>query len=466
MSIHSIEKMSKSIKLKKGFNINLAGKAALQTSSEIVPDTYAIKPTDFVGMIRPKVIVKEGDNVKAGTPIMFDKKAESIMYTSPVSGEIVEIKRGDKRKLLEVKILADKEIEFEEFTSYSVSDIENLDTETAKAQMLKSGVWPNIIQRPFAIVANPDDTPKSIFISAFDSHPLAPDYAYLFKNQDKYFQAGVEILKKFTKGAIHVNLDGNAEVPSIFSQAKDIQINKFYGKHPAGNVGVQIHHIDPINAGEIVWTLNPYGVIQIGKLFMEGKYDASKLLAVTGSELKEPKYHSVYSGASIEKFLDGQLKNDHVRVVSGNILTGESIGKKGYLGFYDHMITVLPEGDNQRFVLTDGWFAITKNRLSFHRAFGLLSFLNGSNKEYVLDTNTNGQKRAFVMTGAFEKVVPMDILPTHLLKAIMAEDYDEMEALGIYEVAEEDLALCEYIDVSKHDVQSIVRKGINLMREA
>jgi len=457
--------MSKNIKLKKGFNINLAGKAAKKISSDIAPDTYVLKPTDFPGMVRPKVTVKVGDNVKAGTPLLFDKMAENILFTSPVSGEIVDIERGEKRVLLGVKILADKEIEYETFKSYSISEIENLDVEEAKSQMLQSGVWPNLVQRPYAIVANPEDKPKSIFISAFDSHPLAPDYTFLFKDKDKAFQAGVEILKKFTSGQIHVNIDGNGEVPAIFSQANGIQLNKFYGKHPAGNVGVQIHHIDPINAGEVVWTINPFGVIQIGSLFLEGKYDASKLVALTGSEIKEPQYYQVYSGASVDKLLESQLKTDHVRIISGNVLTGESIDKKGSVGFYDHMLTVIPEGDNERFVLTEGWFSLTKNRLSFHKAFGLFSFLNSSNKEYVLDTNTNGQKRAFVMTGAFEKVVPMDILPTHLLKAIMAEDFDEMEALGIYEVAEEDLALCEYIDVSKHDVQSIVRKGINLMRE-
>ncbi|MEM1135699.1 MAG: Na(+)-translocating NADH-quinone reductase subunit A [Bacteroidota bacterium] len=457
--------MSKSIRLKKGFNINLAGKAEKKIVSDLKPDTYVLKPTDFPGMIRPKVTVKEGDNVKAGTPILFDKKAESIMFSSPVSGEIVEIHRGDKRALLGVKILADKEIEYEQYNKYSISEIESLSQNDAKDLMLKSGVWPNIVQRPFATIANPEDTPKSIFISAFDSHPLAPDYAFIFKDQDKFFQAGITILKKFTKGAIHVNLDGNAEVASIFSQAKDIQLNKFYGKHPAGNVGVQIHHIDPISVGEVVWTLNPFGVIQIGKLFMEGVYDASKIIAIAGSEVKKPQYYKTYSGASVKKFLENNLTNDHVRVISGNILTGEKIDKDGSLGFYDHLVTIIPEGDQQRFVVTDGWFSITKNRLSFHRALGLFSFLNGSNKEYVLDTNTNGQERAFVMTGAFEKVVPMDILPTHLLKAIMAEDFDEMEALGIYEVAEEDLALCEYIDVSKHDVQSIVRKGINLMLE-
>lgn len=457
--------MSKNIKLKKGFNINLAGKAAKKVNSNITPDTYVLKPTDFSGMVRPKVTVKVGDNVKAGTPLLFDKMAENILYTSPVSGEIVDVERGDKRKLLGVKILADKEIEYETFKNYSISEIESLDVEEAKSQMLQSGVWPNIVQRPYAIVANPDDRPKSIFISAFDSHPLAPDYTFLFKDKDKAFQAGIGILKKFTSGKIHVNIDGNAEVPAIFSQANGIQLNKFYGKHPAGNVGVQIHHIDPINAGDVVWTINPYGVIQIGNLFLEGKYDASKLIAIAGSEIKEPQYFQTYSGASLGKILDDQLKNDHVRIISGNVLTGESIDKNGSVGFYDHMVSVIPEGDNERFVLTEGWFSLTKNRLSFHKAFGLFSFLNSSSKEYVLDTNTNGQKRAFVMTGAFEKVVPMDILPTHLLKAIMAEDFDEMEALGIYEVAEEDLALCEYIDVSKHDVQSIVRKGINLMRE-
>ncbi|MBT31177.1 MAG: NADH:ubiquinone reductase (Na(+)-transporting) subunit A [Thalassobius sp.] len=457
--------MSKSIKLKKGFTINLAGKAEKKIGPDITPDTYVLKPTDFPGMARPKVAFKEGDTVKAGTPILFDKKADKVMFASPVSGEIVAIERGAKRKLLGIKILADKEIEFEEGKKFSISEIESLNADEAKEIMLAKGVWPNIIQRPYAVIANPEDTPKSIFISAFDSHPLAPDYAFIFKDQDKYFQAGVEILKKLTKGPIHVNINGDDEVPAIFSKAKNIQLNKFYGKHPAGNVGVQIHHIDPINAGDIVWTLNPYGVIQIGKLFMEGIYDASKIIAVAGSEVKTPQYYKTYLGASVKKFVEGNLNSDHVRVISGNVLTGEKVGLEGSMGYYDHMLTIIPEGDNQRFVLTDGWFSVTSKRLSFHRALGLLSFLNSGNKEYVLDTNTNGQKRAFVMTGAFEKVVPMDIYPTHLLKAILAEDFDEMEALGIYEIAEEDLALCEYIDVSKHDVQSIVRKGINLMME-
>ncbi len=387
------------------------------------------------------------------------------MYTSPVSGEVAAVVRGEKRKLLEIRILADKEVAFEEFKKFTISEVGTLGKEEAKEQMLRSGVWPNIIQRPYAIVANPDDTPKSIFISTFDSSPLAPDYDFVFKGQEKYLQAGVDVLKKFTSGAVNVQLNGGGEVSNVFSHLKNVTINTVSGPHPAGNVGVQIHHIDPINKGDVVWTVHPYAVAQIGKLFLEGHYDASKIIALAGSSVKNPAYYKTFSGACISKFIEKNLNEDHVRIISGNVLTGQKIEADGYLGFYDHMITVIPEGDKPRFFATEGWFAPTFNRLSFHRSLGLLSFLNGKNKEYALDSSTNGEERAFVMTGAFEKVLPMDILPTYLIKAIMAEDFDEMEALGIYEVAEEDFALCEFIDVSKHNVQELIRKGIELMRE-
>ena len=275
---------------------------------------------------------------------------------------------------------------------------------------------------------------------------------------------GIDVLNKFSKGAVHVNINSKAEVSTVFSNAKNIQVNKFTGPHPAGNVGVQIHHIDPINKGEVAWTINPFGVIQIGKLFLEGKYDASKVIAVAGSEVQNPQYYKTYIGAKVSAFLEGNLKQDHVRVISGNVLTGSAISKDGYVGFYDQLVSVIPEGDRPRFFATEGWLAPTAKRLSFHRALGLLSFLNPK-KEYVLDTNMNGEERAFVMTGAFEQVMPMDVLPTHLFKAIMAEDYDEMEALGIYELIEEDIALCEFIDVSKHDLQSLLRTGIKLLQE-
>ncbi len=451
--------MSKNIKLKKGFEINLKGKAQDSISEEIKPDTFALKPTDFPGVQRGKVMVNVGDVVKAGTPVFYDKTMEEVMYASPVSGEVVEIRRGAKRKLLEVVVLADKEIEYEDFGKVSPSDLHSISSEDIKSKIQKSGVWPNIIQRPYGIVANPDDSPKSIFISAFDTHPLAPEAANLFKGDGKYFQTGVEILKKLTQGFVHVNLKANSEVPQVFANAQGAQVNKISGVHPAGNVGIQIHHIDPINKGEIVWTISPFGVIQIGKLFSEGIYDASKVIALTGSEVSNPQYYKTFSGAGVKKFVSGTLSGSHYRIISGNVLTGEKVEEPGHIGFYSNQLTVIPEGDYHELF---GWILPSTKKLSFHRGLGLLSFLNPG-KEYVLDTNVHGEERAFVNTGNFEKVTPMDIFPTYLLKAILAEDYDEMEALGIYEVIEEDLALCEFIDVSKHDVQAIVREGIDLM---
>lgn len=451
--------MSQTIKLKKGFDINLAGKAENKLADVPQPETFAIKPTDFPGITRPKLFLKEGESVKAGTPILYDKMAPDVCYCSPVSGEIAEIKRGEKRKILEIRILADKEVTYEEFKKFSTSDIQGLSREQAQEAMLKGGVWPNVIQRPYGIVANPEDEPKAIFISAFDSHPLSPDYGFVYEGQEEAFQAGLSVLKKFTKGQVHLNVSADETVPGIFSDAKEVTINKFSGKHPAGNVGVQIHHLDPINKGDIAWTVKPYGVIQIGKLFLEGKYDASKRVALAGSEVKTPQYYTIFNGGSIKNIIKDNIASDHVRYVSGNALTGERIEPDGYLGFYDEIITVLPEGDHEELL---GWILPTTKKLSFHRAFGLLSFLN-QNKEYKLNTNTNGEERAFVATGVFEKVMPMDILPTYLFKAILAEDYDEMEGLGIFEVVEEDVALCEFVDVSKHELQKIVRDGINLM---
>jgi len=453
--------MSKSVKLKKGFTINLAGKAQQQLADFSQPDTFAIKPTDFIGMLRPKALVDVGDNVKAGTKLLIDKKKDSIFYTSPVSGEVVDVKRGAKRKLLEIVILADKELEYEPFTAYNISDLTAASREDVQQQMLDSGVWPNLIQRPYGIVAFPEETPREIFISGFDTHPLAPDYNFILKGEERNFQAGIEVLKKFTSGTIHVNVDGQGEVNPVYTSSEAVQINKFSGKHPAGNVGVQIHHLAPINKNDLVWTINPYGVIQIGRLFLEGKYDTSTTIALAGSEVKNPQYYKTYMGANINKFVEDNLTNDHVRYISGNVLTGENIGSEGHLGFYHHMFTVIPEGDKPEFF---GWFFPSLQKLSFSKSIGSLSFLNSSKKEYVIDTNMHGGARAFVQTGDFEKVIPMDILPTHLIKSILAEDYDEMEALGIYEIIEEDLALCEFIDVSKHDIQAIVRDGLNLMQ--
>lgn len=455
--------MSQTIKLKKGFDINLAGKANKKLAECDQPETFALKPTDFLGIQRSKVTVAVGDTVKAGTPLLFCKMSEQVKYCSPVSGEVVEIKRGEKRKLLEIKVLADKEVSYENFTKHSVSDISKLEREEIVNQMLQSGVWPNIIQRPYGVVANPEETPKSIFISTFDSHPLAPDYDFTLKGEENYFQTGLDILKKLTNGKVNLGINGAAELSNVFSNVKNVEVHKIVGKHPAGNVGVQIHHIDPVGKGDLVWTVNPYGVVQIGRLFLEGKYDASKIIALAGSEVKDPQYYKTYTGACINKFVENNLSDNSVRFVSGNVLTGEKIKSDGYVGFYDHQVTVIPEGRHSEFL---GWILPTTSKLSFHKAFGLLSFLNGKNKEYVIDTNLKGEHRAFVQTGVFERVTPMDILPTYLIKAILAEDYDEMESLGIYEMIEEDIALCEFVDVSKNDLQKILREGLELIKNS
>lgn len=454
--------MGKFIRLKKGFTINLQGKASPKVVEIDQPETFVIKPTDFQGLYMPKPTVNVGDTVKAGTPLFHDKKHENVVYAAPVSGEIVEVKRGEKRKLLEIKILADKKVEHETFNKYSVSEIANLSATSLKEQILKSGIWPAIIQRPYGIVADPAVTPKAIHISAFDTHPLAPDYSILFKGQDQYFQVGIDVLKKLTSGTVHINTHSTSEISTVFSQAKGAEVNKFSGPHPAGCVGVQIHHIDPINKGDVVWTINPFAVIQVGKLFLNGVYDTSRILAITGSEVKNPQYYKTYTGASVKKFIEGNLKQEHVRVISGNPLTGTAIGKEGYVGFFDHHISVLPEGDYYEFI---GWITPGARKISFQRSLGLFSFLSPG-KERVADTNTHGEPRAFVQSGIFEQVTPMDILPTHLLKSILAEDFDEMEALGIYEVIEEDLALCEFVDVSKHKVQEIIREGIDLIQNS
>ncbi|MFT5642162.1 MAG: Na+-transporting NADH:ubiquinone oxidoreductase subunit A [Cyclobacteriaceae bacterium] len=456
--------MSKTIKLNRGFDLNLAGKPEKKILEVSQPETFAVKPTDFQGITRPKLLVKEGDNVKAGTPILFDKYAEHIRYCSPISGEIVEIKRGEKRKLLEIKILADKEIEYENYKTHSISDITNLTKKEVIDQLCSGGVWPGIVQRPFGAVADTEVEPKAIFISAFDTHPLSGDIAFQLEGKSQSFQAGLNALKKLTSGEIHLSINGAIESAKMFTSAEGVTINKIIGAHPAGNVGVQIHHIDPINKGDIVWTISPYHVVQIGQLFLEGKYDASKLIAITGSELSETGYVKTYTGAQIEKLLASKLKDPEAksRFISGNVLTGENIGKEGYIGHFSSQITVIPEGEYEEFL---GWLKPSTSKLSFHKALGLLSFLNNK-KEYVVDTNTHGEERPFVVSGSFEKVLPMDILPTYLFKAIVANDYDEVESLGIFELLEEDVALCEFIDPSKNELQKLLREGIELIQNS
>lgn len=446
--------MSKVIKLKKGLDIRLKGEAERIIHQAELPDLFAVKPIDFPGLT-PKLLVKPGDEVKAGSPLFFDKYKPEIVFTSPVSGKVEAVNRGERRKILEVLVKADQNIQYEEFGKLNPADAGR---EKVKELLLKSGAWPFIRQRPYAVVANPTDTPKSIFISGFDSAPLAPDYDYVLKDDQNLFQKGTDALRTLTDGKIHLNVRGDVAVAKVFSDTKGVEINKFIGPHPAGTIGTQIHHIDPINKGDIVWYVNVQDVVNIGKLFDHGRFDASRIVALTGAEVVKTGYYKTLMGASIEPLVKSNVTSGvHHRYISGNVLTGTKIPSNGFIGYYDSQLTVIEEGDKFEFF---GWAAPGLNKFSASRTF--FSWMQPKRK-YKIDTNLGGGVRAYVMTGQYDKVVPMDILPVELVKSIIINDIDKMEQLGIYEVAEEDLALCEFVCTSKIEVQQIVREGIEVM---
>ena len=446
--------MAEFIKIRKGLDIQLQGDAEKKIAT-FQSDKFALKPTDFHGVF-PKLFLKQGDPVKAGTPVFFDKYRDNIVFTSPVSGTISEVYRGAKRKMLEIRIEADGKMEYENFGKEDPSAVSR---EKAIEKLMKSGVWPYIRQRPYSTIANPDDNPKAIFISAFDSAPNAPDLDFVIKDSEKEFEAGLKVVCKLTSGKVHLNVKDGQTKSAAFINAKGVEVNKISGPHPAGNVGVQIHSIDPINKGDIVWYINPQAVVIIGRLFLQGIYDATQLIALTGAEVKTPQYYKVISGTCIWPMLQNNTSAEKLRYVSGNLLTGTAVEKDGNLGFYDHQLSVITEGIYHEFI---GWIMPRFNKFSYSRTF--FSWLTPS-KKYKLDTNLNGGHRAFVLTGEYEKVFPMDIYPMQLLKAIMAKDIDQMENLGIYEVDEEDFALCEFIDVSKTEMQAIVREGLDFIRK-
>ena len=442
--------MSKTIKLCKGLDIKLQGAAEKVTTVLPLASSYAVSPLDFEGIV-PKMLVKVGEAVKAGTPLFFNKNNASVVFTSPVSGTVTAVVRGEKRRILAVEIAADSTIAYEEFETL---DVKSATRDQIVELLLKSGLWTLLIQRPYGIIANPADMPKSIFVSAFDSAPLAPDYGYTLAEDKEALQKGFEVLARLTEGKVHLGYNAEAAAPAFTG----VELHAFKGKHPAGNVGVQIHHIDPINKGEKVWTVNYADVAIIGRLFLNGKVDMTRTIAVTGSQVSAPAYVKVVAGAKLDTVLAGKVAADaHARYISGNVLTGRNVGAEGYLGYYANQITVIPEGDDYELL---GWAMPRFNKFSVSRAYFSWLF---PNRKYNLDTNMNGEERAFVVTGLYEKYLPMDIYPMHLLKAIMAGDLDKMEALGIYEVVEEDFALCEFVDPSKTEMQQIIRNGINLM---
>jgi Na+-transporting NADH:ubiquinone oxidoreductase subunit A len=443
--------MSEVIKLRKGLDIRLKGSAETVLETLPVPATVALKPTDFPGLT-PKLSVKPGHEVKAGDALFYDKYHPEVVYTAPLGGKVVSVNRGERRRILEVVIETDNAAGAVEFKKANPG---SLSAEEVKEHLLKSGLWPFIKRRPYGIVASPQEKPKAIFISTFDTAPLAPDYNFILEGQLGTFQTGIDALAKLTEGKLFLGVSDK----SVFTNIKNVEINRFSGPHPAGNVGIQIHHISPVNRGEVVWTVNPQDVLFIGRLFENGKADFTKIFALTGSEVEKPKYVQTILGAPVSTLTDGRLKkvNYKQRIISGNVLTGTRVKPQNYLGYYDSQVTVIPEGDEYELL---GWATPGVDKFSASKAFFSKLF---PKKEYEMNANLHGGERAFVMSDQYDKVLPMDILPVFLLKSCLADDIDKMEQLGIYEVIEEDFALCEYVCTSKIKVQDILRKGMNTM---
>ena len=447
--------MPHKIKIRKGLNIPIKGQAEnVLDQSQVQGSLFALKPVDFPS-VTPKPAIKEGEAVKAGDSIFYSKAQPELKFTTPVSGTLKSIVRGDRRKILEFVIEPDGK---QEYTKFEVGNLSDLSRDKIVELMLSSGVWPLLRQRPYDVVANHNDAPKAIFISGFDSSPLAPDYDFILSGQEVDFQKGIDVLKKLTEGNVHLTVNGTYPASKLFSSAKGVELSTISGPHPAGNVGVQMHHIDPINKGEVAWHINPQDVVIIGRLFNKGIFDASKTVALTGSEVLKPKYYKTILGSSIGFMVKNNVTTDEsLRYISGNVLNGTKIVHDGYLGFYHNQVTVIPEGDDYEFF---GWALPGLNKFSVSRSF--FSWLMPS-KKYRLNANIHGGLRPFVFSGEYEKVLPMDVLPVNLLKSIMIEDIDQMEALGIYEVGEEDFALCEFVCTSKIPVQETLRKGFDLM---
>ena len=440
--------MAKVIKLRKGLDINLKGKAALETTTVKCPGEYALVPDDFPGL-KPKVVVREGDAVKVGDALFVDKLHPEVKFVSPVSGTVSLVERGDRRKLLSVRVTPDGKQDAQEF------DVKG----DVKELLLESGMFAFFRQRPYDVVANPEDAPKAIFVSAFNSMPLSQDFEYVLQGQEKEFQAGICALSKLAK--VYLGVSAKQSNPALLD-AKDCEVNVFDGPAPAGNVGVQINHISPINRGEVVWTLAAEEVLFVGRLMLTGKPDFTRTIAVAGSEVANPAYAKVLVGQKLTTVLDGQIDTSKsLRIINGNVMTGIKTTQDGFLAAHATEVNVIPEGDHADEFM--GWIAPRFNTFSTHRSY--FSWLFGKKKEYVFDARIKGGERHMIMSGEYDKVFPMDIYAGYLIKAIITGDIDRQEALGIYEVAPEDFAIAEFVDSSKLELQRIVREGLDILRK-
>jgi len=445
--------MSKDIRIRKGFNLNLDGEAN-KILVDIHPSkTFALKPADFFSST-PKLLVKERVKVEKGTPLFFAKENPRVHFVSPVSGEVTAIIRGAKRKILEVVVTQDDSAAA---VKHEIPELNTLDQNQTKEILLKAGAWPFITQRPYGTIARPEDTPKAIFVSTYTTAPLDVDYDFLLKNNKTEFQKGIDVLAKLTD---NLTLTADASFKGLFEKIENANIVGVSGNHPAGNVGVQIHHLAPVNAGETVWVVNPEDVANIGALFMSGEFSAQRTVALVGSSVGNPQYYKATIGTSISALLEeAKIDNSQPnRFINGDVLTGKATSPDNYLGFYNNLFSIIPEGNNYRMF---GWLPFVDNNIPSMSKTSL-SWLFGKRKAKV-NTNLNGEERALVVTGEMEKVLPMDIYPMQLLKACMVQDIERMEALGIYEVVPQDFALVDYSSTSKIEAQEIIKQGIELM---
>lgn len=447
--------MANVIKLRKGLDINLKGKAAKQKFSVKAAAQYAIVPDDFVGMT-PKVVVREGDKVKAGDALFVNKKQTDVKFASPVSGVVQAVVRGDRRKVLRVVVEADKD---QQYVDFGQKQVASLDGDAVVKALLEAGLFGYINQLPYAVSTTPDQKPRAVFVSALRDMPLAGDFEYELQGNEEDFQTGLTALSKVAPVYLGI---GAKQTSKALTEAKDVEVNVFDGPCPAGNVGVQVNNIAPVNKGEVVWTVDPTAVIFFGRLFRTGKVDLRRLVAVAGSEITKPEYAEVLVGQPIADLLEGRLAaKNHVRIINGNPLTGRKATMDDFVGGHTSEITVIPEGDNVDEML--GWILPRTNDFSVSRSY--FSWLFGKNKEYALDARVKGGERHMIMSGEYDKVLPMDIYAEYLIKAIIAGDIDRMEQLGIYEVAPEDFAVAEFVDSSKLELQHIVRQGLDMLRK-
>ena len=439
--------MSNNLALKKGLNVPLSGEAALEVTKKVSPDIVAVKPTDFKGFL-PRLLVKEGDAVLAGSPLMAHKNNPEILLTSPVSGTVESIVRGEKRKLLAVLVKAGSKQEAVDFGT----KVPSTDQEVREL-LLKSGLWGCLIQRPYGVMAAPDSTPKAIFVSSFSTAPLAPNEDFVLGESLQDIQAGVNALSRIAP--VHVSIRGEKASSTPFHKLENAVIHEVTGPHPAGNVGVQISHISPIMKGEIVWTVSLLHLAAIGHVINTGKLDLTRKVAITGPAATKTAYVSCLPGTPVSEIA---TIAPGVRVIGGDALTGEILGKDGYLGFFQNQLTILTEGYDREWF---GWAKPIRPKV-YSSSWCYFSWLTPG-KKYDMDTNLHGGPRAFVQTKCFEDVTPMDIFPIYLIKACLAGNIEKMEQFGIYEVLPEDLALCDYVDPSKNEIQAIIQNGIDLM---